>query len=42
MDLVRSIFPTVSICSRSGIEEVEGDAISAIYRSILESRTGRG
>jgi proteasome beta subunit len=40
IDLQRGIFPTLSVCSASGIEEVASTEIVEIHRRLLEQRRG--
>ena len=40
IDLLRGIYPTLSVCSASGIEEVASTEIAQIHRTLLEQRRG--
>jgi proteasome beta subunit len=40
VDTLRGIFPTTSVCSSTGIEDVPAAEIAEIHRSILEQRRG--
>jgi len=40
IDLQRGIFPTLSVCSAAGIDEVASTQIAEIHRGLLEQRRG--
>lgn len=40
IDLQRGIYPTLSVCSASGIEEIASTEIAQIHRTLLEQRRG--
>ncbi len=41
IDVIRGIFPTISICSASGIEDAARDEMEGVYTQILDARRRR-
>jgi len=40
IDLLRGIYPTVSVCAAAGIEEIASTEIAQVHRAILDQRRG--